>query len=1145
MSDAPTTTVQPRTFRASTLTTAELQSVSELTKQLSENSFLYDSHTKLIKILQEGLRRHIAPPGANVLQNPHEYSLLPELRQARDAMDSRFPVGEELWVEWIQDECMLAQSSEERGTVMELCQKAVHDEVGSTKLWRLYGDWMLHLYNCSHDTAGLSEISALESHPIVGQVLARQRWSEEDKMVGPEVFRWDIMLEVWRSGVKATEWHINDSHVVWDSYMKILLQDLQSRPSIEKMDEIKKLFSLRLRTPHATWDDTSSMFSSFVTRYDDKAYEMIMVEMNKQAAAAKQEFALRQDHEQKLAAAAESGDQNAEWTAMNEYLEWEFDQIKTGKSSPASFDLYISLFERAHLRFPTDAELWEDHVDIIIENARAETQLIPLTYNATRHCPWSGNLWAKRLVALEAFGVAFEEMEDAKHHATSSGLLESVGGIDEFIKVQTAWCGFLRRRAFSSTTDEDEVDMAEVGITSAIEGIKALGERKEGKQFKGDPDYRVERIHLKFLSQAERFDEARAKWWQLSFIHGDHWEFWERFYTWEISIWGRSVGGKKLPSPELATKVLFTAMRREDLDWPEKMIAMYQHHCRQHEGVLKVREASVEARRSSKLLAKRRQQEAAEAAIAQAAAQQQYQATNLSVDPAVNGKRKLEELGLADGYTAKRTRAEVSIGTDQYPASSSATSQVKRNRENATIIVKNVPADITEGRLRQYFRDCGFVNNVTIIPDDNNNTATATLEFETKEDVLAAVTKNMKSLDGNPIEIQIGSGTTLYVTNYPTEADETYIRDLFSQFGDIVEVRQPSLKYNTHRRFCYVQFLSSSAAKNAESLDGKALKGGLILSAKLSDPSKKKKREGALQEGREVCVKNVNWSATEDGLRNLFEACGAVQNVRIPRNVKGQSTGIAFVIFSSKEEAQKAVVDLNLKDFMDRILSVELASDNHKGTKRIDKTLIDNGSPAPPTESAGSPESTTGANTTTIKNDDHRARTLRLYNIPDTVSSARIRVLAEPYGALKQVKLFPEKGEAQVEYESIADAGKAEMGLQGHQINGVTIQIKISASNDGSLTGGPGRGGNGSVADRHAFKGKKAAMPFAPVTKRPQQQGKRGGLGMKRGGGGVVAAGRKSSIVSDTNMNDNQGAGSSGGGGKSNDDFRKLMTDGK
>jgi len=33
------------------------------------------------------------------------------------------------------------------------------------------------------------------------------------------------------------------------------------------------------------------------------------------------------------------------------------------------------------------------------------------------------------------------------------------------------------------------------------------------------------------------------------------------------------------------------------------------------------------------------------------------------------------------------------------------TSTVKRDRENATIVVKNLPPETTETRVRQYFRD--------------------------------------------------------------------------------------------------------------------------------------------------------------------------------------------------------------------------------------------------------------------------------------------------------------------------------------------------------------------------------------------------------------------------------------------------------
>lgn len=63
----------------------------------------------------------------------------------------------------------------------------------------------------------------------------------------------------------------------------------------------------------------------------------------------------------------------------------------------------------------------------------------------------------------------------------------------------------------------------------------------------------------------------------------------------------------------------------------------------------------------------------------------------------------------------------------------------------------------------------------------DGRSATASIEFDSKEDVLTAQTKNMKTLDDRAIEVQIGSGSTLYVCNFPPVADETWIREKFKR----------------------------------------------------------------------------------------------------------------------------------------------------------------------------------------------------------------------------------------------------------------------------------------------------------------------------------------------------------------------------
>ena len=73
------------------------------------------------------------------------------------------------------------------------------------------------------------------------------------------------------------------------------------------------------------------------------------------------------------------------------------------------------------------------------------------------------------------------------------------------------------------------------------------------------------------------------------------------------------------------------------------------------------------------------------------------------------------------------------------------------------------------------------MKSLTLTKEDDSLSATATIEFETKEDVLTAQTRDRKIFDGNTIEVQVGTGTTLFVTNFPASADEDYIRNLFSE----------------------------------------------------------------------------------------------------------------------------------------------------------------------------------------------------------------------------------------------------------------------------------------------------------------------------------------------------------------------------
>ena len=1089
-------------FSGTSLSEDDQRKAASLAENLQNNPYTYTSHVELVTLLHQGFFAHVYPPDSpDTHGDPHAYDLLDDLRKARDNMDKLFAVGEDLWLDWIKDESMLARTMDERISVTENCARAVQEEHGSTKLWTQYGDWVLHCYE-------LVQNGHQKDIPI----------SQEDVIMGEAAFDRQLVLDTWKGAAQNTKWRINDSHLVWDRYIELITEDLKVANSRELIESVKMLFEDRFQYPHANWEGTFSKFSTFITEYCNNEYESVMAKTRKDTLNVRLTWDARETFETALQNSQESGDRNAEYNTFVQYVEWEKAQIRDKRSI---FELANALYERAALRFPADTSLWEDYVIFMIdETYEAPTNISPLSMldRATRHCPWSGSLWSHYLLSSERAGAPFTATEEIKHKATNTGLLD-VGGIDEVLKVHIAWCCYLRRRAFRVESSDEDLDVAEMGIRSSIENMQELASGKHGKGGNPDPLFRLQRIYIKYLSESGSWDSAQAAFRGLVDKHGDSWEFWMRFYLWEMMRWARFVQeekdatdglSRKTPSPQYATAVLKEALKRPNLDWPEKIMDILNAHCEDHEDVEELQLAIVEIKKTERIVAQRRAKEAAEAADATALVQAQAQQLNQEQDDRSEivanglhiGKRKRED-GEADEPIKKVKGEEVSAELVQAPT---AEKEVKRDRENASIKVQNLAENVTETRLRQFFRDCGTINSLRLLH------TTAVIEFNEKEEALFAQSRDGKDLDGSTITVQLGSGSILFVTNFPPSADETFIRDMFEKFGPIVDIRFPSLQHNTHRRFCYVEFERNDQATAASGeLDGHEIEDGLKLVAKISDPKQKQNRTGATEEGREVYIKNIDWAASEADIEQYCSRYGKVESIRIIRRPDGFSKGFGYVVYSSPEEASAASEAMHSQVYMSRKLHVEISS---KASNKRKANLIVNHVERPRSQSIGEGASPSAMSTTsgveTIG--DRSSRTIALLNVPDTVNDSRIRELAEKHGGpLVKVSLRPDHQGAIVEYVDERDAGKAQLQLDGHEIApGRALRV-------GSV--GEMLKEKAEVKSSRILTGK--AMQSAPI-KRPVQQSGRGGgrLGQKRGG-------------FQTN--------GSSGSGKSNSDFKAMV----
>ncbi|KAJ5248068.1 hypothetical protein N7524_012028 [Penicillium chrysogenum] len=1077
-----------RTYASTSLDPDAQRLATELFHQISLNPHTHDAHVQFIGLLHAGFVNHVYPPNnPDVHGDPRRYDLLNDLKTAREEMDKLFAMGEDLWAEWIQDESMLAQDVDGRIAVLELCQRSVEEEFGSTKLWNIYGEWVLYLYNSAH-----GESSSLQ-------------WTEEDRMVGREVFTWDSVVEVWQRGADATKWRINNSHLVWDRLLDLYAQDIARAPSQEKINHLHGLYGHRLQTPHATWDQTFQKFSSFISTYCNSKYEEIMSETVARAAEPKALYNTREEFEHRLAKAQESGDRTLEWTIYSEYIDWELTRNRR-KRGEFSFDLVNAIYQRAVLHFPTDVSIWEDYVMFLIGESlhrRASTTTISTLDRATRHCPWSGNLWSQYLLSSERENQSFNKISSIKHKATSTGLLDA-GGLEEVLKVHVTWCSYLRRRAFLSDSTDEDLDVAEYGPA-----------------YQGDPLFRLERIYIRFLSESGSWDSARETFKGLVARRGSSYEFWLAYYEWELICWSKFVQGeatvdaaRRTPNPCFATAVLKQAIKRTDLDWPEKIVQTYVSHCEDYEDSDELQLAVIETRKAMRAVTARREREAREAAAAQQQQQQQWEAAVEAVPSPEKRKREDEKDEMPE--TKKVRNEEAPAETPAPPL---------RDRENATVVVTNLPKGTTEHQVRQFFRHIGTVNTVKMLRRDEKNSEVAVIEFETKEEARSALTRDQKRFNNtdNIIDVRIGAQTTVWITNYPPTADEDYLRNLFNKYGEVVDVRMPSLKFDTSRRFSYLQFDTSSAAHHATELHGMRFEDGTRLSVKISDPGQKTARTGPRYEGREIYVSNIAWDANEKDLRELFSKFGEIEKILIERKITGGSRGFGFVTFSTKDAANDAVA-MNDHVFRSRPLRVEIATTD---TRRGNQVVISR---------VASHPAHYGVRELEVPVGDHAQRTLALMNVPDTVNQARIRTLVEPYGRLVAINLRPEHQGAIVEYVDIHDAGKASLALEGKEIapgrplHIGTVREMMSLQPEVKRDRGQ--------PVKHENKTKKTNLqPTAPI-RRPQQPGaRRGGLGMKR----QTAFDQKQSAANPASDKMDTTPDGESKPKKSNDDFRAML----
>ena len=183
--------------------------------------------------------------------------------------------------------------------------------------------------------------------------------------------------------------------------------------------------------------------------------------------------------------------------------------------------------------------------------------------------------------------------------------------------------------------------------------------------------------------------------------------------------------------------------------------------------------------------------------------------------------------------------------------------------------------------------------------------------------------------------------TNLYVKQFPTTWDEDKLKEVFGAFGAVASIKIARDAEEKSKGFGFVDFAEHPSAVAAlESLANKVFNEGTEEQFELYVNRAQRKTERSREmkyridalkteriskyQGMNLYVKNLDDTINDESFREAFAGCGTITSAKVMRDEAGATRGFGFICFSSAEEANRAVTDMNGKMLRNKPLFVAL-----------------------------------------------------------------------------------------------------------------------------------------------------------------------------------------------------------------------------
>jgi len=278
---------------------------------------------------------------------------------------------------------------------------------------------------------------------------------------------------------------------------------------------------------------------------------------------------------------------------------------------------------------------------------------------------------------------------------------------------------------------------------------------------------------------------------------------------------------------------------------------------------------------------------------------------------------------------ASNAAATTPASTTATPAANpTSTTAANAQFSSTSLYVGDLANDVNETHLFEIFNSVGPVASIRVCRDavTRRSLGYAYINFHNGADADKALDiLNNQPIKGKPCRImwsqrdpsvrKSGKGN-IFIKNLDKSIDHKSLFDTFSTFGAIVSCKIELDENNQSKGYGYIQFATQEEADFAcTKVNGKMMAGKKVFVGPFVSRKERNMSNGA-KKFTNIYVNNLAENVDDEKLKEMFKNYGVIKSALVMKDdSSSKSKGFAFINFENADDAQRAVEELNGKEF--------------------------------------------------------------------------------------------------------------------------------------------------------------------------------------------------------------------------------------